>query len=265
MAGGFAFAAGVGASGVYEPVSMYFNGIKIADGIKVEDTTYIPLRTFFDVIGDQTDIAWDKKSNTVTVSGEGLEMSATAGSLYMTANNRCFYLPGSVLVIDGALCLPIRELAKIYQLEVDWDEELSSVILWADDPAPLESGDLYYSAEDLYWLSRLINAESGNQSLDGKIGVGNVVLNRVADPTCPDSIYSVIFDNRYGVQFSVTETGGIYAEPNEESVAAAKMCLEGYDIVGNAIYFVNPELGISSWFTQTRTFVAAIGDHNFYA
>lgn len=45
----------------------------------------------------------------------------------------------------------------------------------------------------------------------------------------------------------------------------AKLCLEGYDIVGGSLYFVNPDIGVSSWFRQTRTYVTSIGDHDFYA
>jgi N-acetylmuramoyl-L-alanine amidase len=183
----------------------------------------------------------------------------------MTVNDRYFFLPYGALVIDGALCLPVRELAKAYQAEVLWDEPTASVSIVADDPAVLEGGAEFYGEEDLYWLSRLINAESGNQSLEGKIAVGNVVLNRLADPTCPKTIYAVIFDARYGVQFSVTENGTIYDEPNEESIVAAKLCLEGYNLAGDSIYFVNPEVGVSSWFMQTRVFIATIGEHDFYA
>ncbi|MBE6967693.1 MAG: cell wall hydrolase, partial [Ruminococcaceae bacterium] len=121
------------------------------------------------------------------------------------------------------------------------------------------------NAEDLHWLTQIIHAESGNQPLEGMIGVGNVVLNRVKDPTCPNTVYDVIFDCRYGVQFSPTETGSIYAEPNEMSIVAAKLCLEGYNTVGNSLYFVNPMIGISDWFSQTRVYITTIGEHAFFA
>ncbi len=269
MVGGFASAASsidsTGTETVYGTVPMYLNGIKMADGIKVEDTTYIPLRAFFNVVGDQTDIAWDDKSSTVTVTGEDFVLTATVGAQYVTINDRCFYVPHGVLIIDGALALPLRELARVYSAKVEWDSESSSVLLCSDEIKVLDTAKNYYNEQDLYWLSRLINAEAGNQPLEGKIGVGNVVLNRVANPTCPDTIYGVIFDSKYGVQFSVTTTGAIYSEPNAESVIAAKICLEGYDLVGASIYFVNPQVGVSSWFANTRVFVATIGEHDFYA
>ncbi|MBP8639906.1 MAG: cell wall hydrolase [Oscillospiraceae bacterium] len=250
---------------VYSTVPIYLNGIKMTDGLFVNETTYIPLRAYFKAIGNQADIAWNEETNTATITDKGLVLAVTVGNHYLTVNDRNLYLANGALVIDGTIYLPIRELAKLYSASVEWDAESSSVSLCSDNTIVIDSATNYYNEQDLYWLSRLINAESGNQPLEGKIAVGDVVLNRVANPTCPDSIYGVIFDSKYGVQFSVTQNGGIYEEPNEESVIAAKICLEGYNLVGDSIYFVNPEVGVSSWFAKTRVFVATIGQHDFYA
>ncbi len=249
----------------YSTVPIYLNGIKMADGLFANETTYLPLRTFFNAIGDQADIAWNDETNTATVTGKDFVLTVTLGNNYLTINDRCFYLPNGALLVDGVMYLPIRELAKVYTASVEWDVESSSVNISADKPVVISTAANFYNEQDLYWLSRLINAESGNQPLDGKIAVGNVVLNRVANPTCPDTIYGVVFDSKYGVQFSVTQNGTIYEEPNEESVIAAKICLEGYNLVGDSIYFVNPEVGISSWFAKTRVYVATIGEHDFYS
>lgn len=63
MLGGFAYAEVSDESSVAaNPVSMYLNGIKMSDGIMVKDTTYVPLRAFYNVIGNQTDIAWNEKN-----------------------------------------------------------------------------------------------------------------------------------------------------------------------------------------------------------
>ena len=59
--------------------------------------------------------------------------------------------------------------------------------------------------------------------------------------------------------------GTIYDDPNEESVVAAKICLEGCSLVGDSLYFVNPVVGVSDWFAESRMFVARVGDHDFYA
>ena len=160
---------------------------------------------------------------------------------------------------------PVSELCRIFSFTVTWDSATSSVNIDTTQKELLASGDSFYAEEDVYWLSRIIYAESGNQPLEGMLGVGDVVMNRVASGAFPNTVKEVIFDSRYGVQFSPVETGSIYSEPSEECVIAAKLCLEGYDIVGGALYFVNPDIGVSSWFRQTRTFVTSIGDHDFYA
>lgn len=196
---------------------------------------------------------------------EQLHMTVKAGDAYITVNDRCFYAPGGVLYIDDVLMAPIRTLARGLGMEVSWHEETRSVGIDSRELTVIESGEAFYSEEDLYWLSHIIYAESGNQSLEGMIGVGNVVLNRVAEPTCPDTIHDVIFDRRYGVQFYPTVNGTIYEEPNELSIVAAKLCLEGYEVVGDSLFFVNPQVGISSWFVNTRTYVATIGEHVFFA
>ncbi len=102
---------------------------------------------------------------------------------------------------------------------------------------PILSGEQAYQADVVYWLSRIIYAESGNQPLDGKIAVGNVVLNRVASPRFPNSVYEVIFQRN---QFTPAANGSINRTPSAESVVAAKLCLDGANTAGSALYFVNP-------------------------
>lgn len=55
-------------------------------------------------------------------------------------------------------------------------------------------------------LAQLIQAEAGNQDLEGMQLVADVVLNRVADPRFPDTIEEVIFQTN-PTQFSVTKNG----------------------------------------------------------
>ena len=53
-------------------------------------------------------------------------------------------------------------------------------------------------------IAQLVQAEAGNQSLEGKRLVVDVVLNRVADPRFPDTVEEVIFQSG---QFSVVSNG----------------------------------------------------------
>ena len=285
----------------YDAIPLYVDGIRIGDGLLIESTTYVPLRAFCRSMGRDLQMDWNDETETMTVTlerdieleansavlmeeeeiiGPGepippeeeaetvrktLLLTAACGDEYLTANGRCIWAPTGLRMLDGELIAPIRALAQIFDLDVLWHDDTRSASLDSRQLDILEDADSYYDEEDLYWLSHIIYAESGNQPLDGMIGVGNVVLNRVADPTCPDTVYDVIFDNRYGVQFSPTETGTIYDDPNELSIVAAKLCLEGANVAEDSLFFVNPVIGTSSWFQKTRTYVVTIGDHAFYA
>ena len=243
------------------------NGLPVSRAYKIDDTTFMALPAFCEALGLQPETEWDEETAQYRLWFDGMYMEYTAGNSYMLANDRCIYLDSGVYKLGDSLIFPIRSLAKAFGVGVSWQdgEAGDCVDLDMTELSLLDPGDSFYNADDLYWLSRIIQAEAGNQSIDGKIGVGNVVLNRVADPTCPNSVYEVIFDNRYGVQFSPTESGTIYCEPSEESVAAAKLCLEVYETVGASLFFLNPDSGASDWFANTRTYVVTIGNHDFYA
>ncbi|MPM79138.1 hypothetical protein SDC9_126170 [bioreactor metagenome] len=99
--------------------------------------------------------------------------------------------------------------------------------------------------------------------MNGKVGVGSVILNRVASPLFPNTIYDVIFDARGGsYQFSPARSGVINREPNAESTIAAKLCLDGAREAGGSLYF--NAVGLSCWASRNRTLVTTIGNHSFY-
>ena len=126
------------------------------------------------------------------------------------------------------------------------------------DTTETEGGD------DLYWLSRIISAESRGEPLEGQIAVGNVVLNRVASPDFPDTVHGVIFDSRWGGQFTPASSGAIYREPDAVSVEAARLCLAGVNTAGESLYFLAPALSSNRWIMENRTHVVTIGGHWFY-
>ena len=121
-----------------------------------------------------------------------------------------------------------------------------------------------YDDDALYWLSHIIAAEAKGEPFRGQLAVGNVVLNRVDSRDYPNTIYDVIFDRRYGVQFTPTATGTLYAAPTADAVRAAKACLEGYTLSDSILYFFNPRIAQSHWISQNCTYAVRIGSHVFY-
>ena len=119
--------------------------------------------------------------------------------------------------------------------------------------------------EDLYWLSRIIHSEAQGESYQGKVAVGNVVLNRVSSSQFPNSIKGVVFDKQNGyTQFSPVIDGTIYNTPNSDSIRAAKEVLAGARPVGGALYFLNPQKSTNFWITSNRKYMTTIGKHDFY-
>lgn len=227
-------------------------------------TTYVPLRAFAETFA-QSEVTWNASQGRAVVRTKGLTLDVQVGRQYMVANDRYFYMADSILVRDGRVLVPVRALSKAYGIDVAWNAANRTVYLTGSGK-PAQSGASFYDADSVLWLARIIHAESQGERLKGKMAVGNVVLNRVKSPSFPNTIYGVIFDQNNGAQFTPTVNGTIYNTPGAESVIAAKMCLEGYTVVPDrCLYFLNPAIAVSSWITQNRHYITAIGNHHFYA
>ena len=203
----------------------------------------------------------DEEGNTANVEQETLSMTVSAGATYIVANGRYLYAKSGVVVLNDSVAAPVRTLAKVFNLDVDYDSETRSILLSRGETsgAYLQPGDSYYNADTLFWLSRIIYAESGNQILDGKIAVGNVVMNRVDSPLFPDNIYDVLNQKN---QFSPASTLS-KRTPNSESVLAARLVMDGAQVVPNALFFARA--GMSCYASRNRPYVTTIGAHAFYA
>lgn len=120
--------------------------------------------------------------------------------------------------------------------------------------APQTEPSIDVSADDLNLLAAIIYCEAGNQSREGKVAVGAVVMNRVASSLFPNTIYDVIYQSG---QFTPASSGALAnALANgvpDDCVEAAQAALNGENPVGGALYF-NTGSGQGM----------QIGDHQFY-
>ena len=222
-----------------------------------EGKSYVTLRAFAALTGGT--LTWTGEKARLT--GAGLELEAAPGALYVTANDRVLYVPGGVRVEEGVTVLPLFVLANAAGAELTWDGENAAARLKLDGAVPPQAD---YDRTDLYWLSRVISAESRGEPLLGQIAVGNVVLNRVASGQFPDTVKGVVFDRKYGVQFEPVSNGTIYDQPTDSAVLAAKLCLEGAAPVGDSLYFYAPALSAGTWISTSRAYYGTIGCHKFY-
>lgn len=249
----------------YEKIPIYIEGEPLdgANALLINEITYMPLRKLAETVRPDSKITYNDKTKTATVSYGSTKITVTTGLRYISVNGRYFYGKSPVQNVNGSLYVPIRPLAKALGFDVEWNAATRSVNL-VRESWTVTDAESFYNADELYWLSRIIEAEAGGEILEGKIAVGNVVLNRVADKRYPNTIYGVIFDFKNGIQFTPAYTGTIYNTPSAESIAAAKMCLEGYEIIDGVLFFFNPRIATSNWISKNRPFAGSIGLHDFY-
>lgn len=94
------------------------------------------------------------------------------------------------------------------------------------------------STDDVSLLAALIYCEAGNQSREGKVAVGAVVMNRIASSSYPGSIREVIYQSG---QFSPAITGWLdqvlASGAPGDCYEAAQAALNGENPVPGALYF----------------------------
>lgn len=244
---------------------VYLDGKEILAGecALINSVTYVPLRKFSNLF-DECDISWNGATNTATVKTDDLTLYAQTGALYITANGRYFYTVEEILNLGGTLYVPIRPLTRAFNASLTWNAATRATEVTSPKGTPAVA-PASYNADDVYWLSRIISAESKGEPFRGQIAVGNVVLNRKDSKAYPNSIYGVIFDRKYGTQFSPVSSGTIYQKPTASAVAAAKICLEGYSLSDEILFFYNPRIATTHWIDRARTYEFTIGNHKFYS
>ena len=111
------------------------------------------------------------------------------------------------------------------------------------------------SSGDRELLAGLIYCEAGNQSWDGKVAVGAVVLNRVASSSFASTIKGVIYESG---QFSPAGSGWL-----DSVIANGSIPSSCYDAADAALAGENP-IGSAMYFNTGSGKGIKIGAHQFY-
>lgn len=111
-------------------------------------------------------------------------------------------------------------------------------------------------------LARLIESEAAGEPMQGKLAVGNVVINRMARRS--KTLEQVIY--RPG-QFDGIHTRHFHRHPSEDSIEAAFRVLRlGHRVIRSDVYYYyNPRIATdTSWVRRLEPFVVyRIGNHDF--
>lgn len=112
---------------------------------------------------------------------------------------------------------------------------------------------------DIFLLAKLINSEAGDEPYACKLGVGNVVLNRMRE--YDQTLLDVIFAPS---QFDGTLTDNFKEIPPDECIKAAREVYSGVQAVPtDTLYFVNLYLASPEW-ARTNNYVMRLGDTWFF-
>lgn len=108
-------------------------------------------------------------------------------------------------------------------------------------------------------LAQVIEGEAADESYEGKVAVGAVILNRTESGVFPETIPGVIYER----DAFESVTNGQYQRPlSQDSLNAAMDALNGSDPTNGALYFWNPDTATSAWI-WSRPIVTQIGRHVF--
>lgn len=113
------------------------------------------------------------------------------------------------------------------------------------------------SGDEVTLLAALIQAEGGNQSYEGQVAIGAVVMNRVRSGRYGGTIADVIYAPG---QFGVVSNGTILrymGGPKASCMQAAQEALSGYTNIGGYTHFKNARSSVSKDHI-------VIGNHVFY-
>ncbi len=245
----------------YTPVTVNVAGRALASGgLIINGEYYIPLNDAIKAVGGS--YSYNKNTREASANSRGLNIKASEGNYTIYANDRAqFTGHPTVEMSDGRLYIPASVFAKATGLAVT---KSGSRLTFGGTYSPLAHANKFYREDEVFWLARIIHAESRGEPLLGKIAVGDVVLNRVKSKDYPGTIYGVIFDKKHGVQFSPAANGSIYNTPDFNSILAAKICLDGYMISQDVLFFLAPKHSTSSWIPKSREYLFSIGGHDFY-
>ncbi|CAH2214737.1 stalk domain-containing protein [Tepidibacter aestuarii] len=229
--------------------------------------TFVPIRFISENLG--ADVSWDEDSQEAILEYEDKNIKLPVYSSTATINESTVYLDAPVNIYNARTFVPVRFVAEAFSCSVNWDSYNYVVDIQTKGYIPSHENTVKpnvpsYSSEDLYWLSRLVEAESQGEPYEGKLAVANVIINRKNSELFPNSIKGVIFDDNYGIQYTPVANGRIYNTPSDASIQATKQALEGHNNISTCLYFLNPRKSTNNWIVWHRSYYKTIQNHDFY-
>ena len=227
-------------------------------------TALVPLRRVSEALGCDN-VEWSEKNKSASVKDGSRSVTVYANSDKAKINSKNVTMPAKAKLVGSKLYVGARFLAEAFGTDVSWNTKTHTVEIKKDNhTVTSEYIEDAYTSDDLDWLARIVHAEAQGEIHNGKIAVANVIQNRIKSNLFPDSVYDVVFDTKYGVQFTPVSNGAIYNNASNDSYKAAKQALYGANTAGESLYFCNPKTSTNFWIINNRKLFGRIGNHDFY-
>ena len=183
--------------------------------------------------GTYTAASWQPEYAEDTAADQGSGASAASGS---AADSSAAGTSAADTYTDSSADNTYADTSSYDTTGTDTGASSGTEASGTDEPS--EETVTTASTDDVSLLAALIYCEAGNQSREGKVAVGAVVMNRIASSSYPGSIREVIYQSG---QFSPAISGWldqvIASGAPSDCYEAAQAALNGENPVPGALYF----------------------------
>lgn len=205
-----------------------------------EGRTFVPVRVIAEALN--ADVEWNREEQKVLITDNNKTIELFVGSNEIIIDGEKELMDARVETLNGRTMVPVRYIAESLDCTIDWDQWTYSVLINKENVqvSPEYIANRPYTDDDIIWLSRIISVEGRGLSIDAKLAIANVVLNRKNSPGYPNTVKDVIFDKAYCIQFPPAHKESFKSfMPTGKCVVAAKMALEGMNNVDRCLFFNN--------------------------
>ncbi len=201
----------------------------------IDDRVYVVARFVTEALGGEID--WIGETQQVLIRYGDKNISMAIGSERAMLNGVEYLLDAPPFLRNGRTYIPLRFVAENYESEVNWVQNTYTVDIQKDGyEVPTEKIEpRWYTDDDLLWLSRIVTVETGRSgSLEKKLAIANVALNRVKSERFPNTVHEVIFQKG---QYPPTKKESFQTlEADGLSIVAAKKALEGVNNIDACLF-----------------------------
>ncbi len=154
-------------------------------------------------------------------------------------------IPGEFIYNSEDVYVPVRLISDNLTYTLDWDSFSNTIMLRTVNEDELPKRDairLEYKEKDLNMMAKLVNIEARDGSVNKKLAVANVILNRVESPRFANTIEGVIFEHG---QFPPAHRDSFLNEvPSQDALLACKKALynqraelDGKQLTDDVLFF----------------------------